>query len=383
MKKNIPIFTLAFFLLMGISLAHSDNNRVKGNEEKTLPGIEMDFGLELFAKKEFEKCPFRVGLAAFMIDLGVKASDKFWGFAALHFDSKNWHSFLNRSFEAKESDGDFGIELHLEELFVAWNPLKRLEIKAGRRYSRISRANSLHLSEFEFNTKPRVLTKFFGDNHGLAIDGICGQMDFEFGGATINILSEIGRNNREASGLIISNSIEAVFENKNSTLGLKGFTIFDKQQNENPWFSNNIPKEYHNQLNLTEGVNLNSFGLIINYSTKISKGLSLQISAEGLTRKLGNKNFYGGFGFTHFKFNNKFAGGIMLQDVNFPHFEYGSLNSIREKATTLGLSWYPDTNKRLNLEWSTFSNSPFYNNMVLMKYTLILGAEFGGRKTNY
>jgi len=371
--NNIYATILLSVLFINNSFGHGSHDHADKTKEKPSTAFEIEIGGEFFAKQAFEKKPFLTGLAAIMIDLDFQVSNRLSGFAAFHFDSGIWHSFINRSFIVDEEKDHTDIELHVEEFFVAWNPINFLELKAGRRYSRISRANYMHLADFEFNAKPRVFTTFFGDNHGLAIDGLSGEVKMESEKTSFSFLTEIGRNGDQSNNLIVTSTMEAGFESKNWNASIKGFSIFDHQQNDNPWFSKSISPERQNLLNLTEGLKMNALGASISLFTSVTKTLDINISTETFSRKLGNAKLFGGFGFARATFGKRFSLALMYQAVEIPTIENNSIASIREQSTTLGVSWFPTDRQRLNLEFSNFSNSPFYNNMVLLKYTFNIG----------
>lgn len=334
------------------------------------PELTFEIGAETFYHIDTQSGNMMGGLAAIMIDISGKVNDRFSFFGAFHFDSSPWYELLNTPlFERQEAAIAYDIDLEVEEFFLDWKPLPgRIELRAGRRFSRLSYANQLHLADFEFNMKPRIYTSYWGNNHGLALDGL--SLELAGGGERVNvsILAEAAKNNRASDHAIVTTVVDARYAKDFFDIGLRGFAYFDHQTERHP-FLIHLYDDDLGWVGLNSGMGLNAWGGGFKGLWGFDENRFVHLQAEWVYRKIGNDFLTGMYAFLQVDVSEKITAGVMYQNLEMPVFTEHGLHSETEKAYTAGLSYFPQTGHRLRIEYSNFSNSTFYNDMIVVKWT--------------
>lgn len=336
------------------------------------PSVGLDVGGELFYKYGLHSNRHFGGLAAIMIDVDYNISRNITGFGAFHFDSSPFYDFMNRSFQTEDSEHP-DIELHVEEFFVEWTPVTFFRLKAGRRYSRFSQVNQLHLADFQFSTKPRILTAYMGDNHGLALDGVSMQWLLHSGSSTFWWLTELEKTGFSGEDLSFTTVLNWRLAIGSSNLMVRTYGFFDHQQRpDNRLFNSFAPDEYA-LLPLDSVIGLNAWGGSVRFEALQSSGRPLILHAELMNRRVSDRYFTGGFAFVHYGFAERWIANMMYQQLDVPFIADSDLDFVTERSLTLGLSFIATPDQRIRLEYSYFHDSPFFDDMLLLKYTFQLG----------
>ncbi len=329
--------------------------------------IQLDLGGEFFAQQSLQNNESLIGLAAIMVDVDLYLNEKLTGFAAFHFDSSPWHSFLNRSYNYNETD-EYDISLHVEEFHMQWQATKIISLKVGRRYAGISAVNAMHLADFDFSTKPRIFTMYYGDNHGLAIDGLSLKLEQSFGNSNISLENEWGKNSIHRNTGQLSSTLRYQYENDKNIIDARIYGYFDYQNAPENKLLNLFDAADYYSLQPSNAFEMNAKGASLSYNYILSDQKNLLLHAELMTREIGKKSYMGGFAYLQAQFSEKWNASIMYQELKVPFFENSLLNAYTERITTLGISYEPNENQRIRLEYSNTNNNPFYDNMLLLKY---------------
>ncbi len=341
-----------------------------GDAGSNNPSIVIELGAETFMHHDFSANAMIGGLAAIMIDIDGHLNDSFSFFGAFHFDTSPWHDFLNEPFDHRQDAGfAYDVELEVEEFFVDWDILpEHLELRAGRRFSRFSYANQLHLADFQFNMKPRIFTSYWGNNHGLAIDGLSLSLSGEAGPAKAVFFAEAAKNGLASAHTMITTVLDTRFDLGGLDLGVRGFAYFDHQTENHPLLFG-IDETRFDLINLHSGLGLNAWGMGVSSLWDLHNGKALLLQSEWVNRKLGDDFLLGMYAFLQFDFSEKLSASAMYQQLEMPVLSNDRLITEKEQAYTLGVSWFPLPEHRLRLEYNHFNNSAFYNKMILLKYT--------------
>ena len=362
----------------------ADKEIVDDAEESRVPGgggegfnpfLEIELGGETYYKYSPEPGDGIGGLAAIMVDLDGQLSERLTFFGAFHFDSSVWHDFLNKPAFVRKENPDYDIELEVEEFFITWKPeAADLEFTAGRMFSVVSYANQLHLADFQFNMKPRIFTEYWGDNHGLALDGASVKWFHEGGRSRTAFLVEAAKNGYQSEYTVLTSTLDFAFDMGNLDMGLRGFGYFDHQGNDHPLL-NNISGSHvsvADAVELNNGLGMNAWGGGANLLWYTPGDRSVFFQTEWVNRKFANDELIGGYAFLILNHTNKISSSIMYQQLELPDFGSQLVDVTNEKVYTVGLSYIPIYNHRLRLEYNHFSDSSFYDNMLLAKWTFFL-----------
>lgn len=336
------------------------------------PSIGLEVGGELFYKYGLQSKDHLGGLAAIMVDVDFHISRSLTGFGAFHFDSSPWYDFMNRSFQTGDSDHP-DIELHVEEFFAEWAPVEFFRLKAGRRYSRFSQVNQLHLADFQFATKPRILTAYMGDNHGLALDGVSMQWLINSGGSTFWWLTELEKTGLAGEDLSFTTVLNWTLDLGSSDLSIRTYGFFDHQQREDNRLYNSFAPDEYALLPLDSDIGLNAWGGSVRYEASRSSRRPLMLHAELMNRRISDRYFTGGFAFVHYGFAQRWIANMMYQQLDLPFIADDALDFVTERSVTIGIAFMATPDQRIRLEYSYYDGSPFYNDMLLLKYTFQLG----------
>lgn len=350
--------------LVGDSFYVDEDERIT----RTDPSFLIEVGAESFLYSGQRSSEVTGGLAAIMIDLDGRLSDRFSFFGAFHFDTSPWHAFLNQPMhERKDASFAYDIDLEVEEFFLTWLVVPgRLALSMGRRFSRVSHVNQLHLADFQFNTKPRVYTEYWGNNHGLALDGIGLTWLHETDRFAGSLTLEAAKNGHLSEQTTATAILDAQYDLGPMVLGIRGFSYFDYETEDHPLF-------HHFQdddllLNDTR-IGMNAAGGSLFMSMPLINNRSLLFQSKVLNRKMAGHNFLGMYGFLILSFSESIAGSIMFQQLELPAFHDSIQGHYHERGITLGLSYFPVPEHRIRLEFSKFENSSFYTDMLLLKWT--------------
>ena len=341
------------------------------------PAFIVELGGESFYSLDLPAGKGMGGLAAIMIDVDVRISQRFWVFGAFHFDSSVWYDYMNRPAFLREEEGfAYDVELEVEEFFATWSPVPdRISFSAGRMFSVVSYANQLHLADFQFNMKPRIFTDYFGSNHGLAVDGMAARFCREGRVARTSLFVEAAKNGFEGEDLVLTTTLDAAFDMGSLRFGLRGFQYFDHQGGDHPLFIY-LPQADTFQPSYREGLRMNALGGGINLWWDLPWTESLFIQAEGVSRKLGGESLHGAYAFAILAHSPKLESSFMFQQLDIPVWSgdegMADFGTHRERAYTAGLSYYPAEIHRLRVEYSRHTNSPFYDRMILAKWTFFI-----------
>ncbi len=337
------------------------------------PALELKIGGEGFYSMDPTTGNGFGGIAAIMVDIDASIHEHLVFFGAFHFDSALWDDFLNMPHLQREGLlPAYRIDLTVEEFFLTWTPMGEiLEIMAGRRFSGISYANRLHLADFRFNMKPRIFTSYWGDNHGLALDGISLKLSPALGGFSSSFMIEAAKSAYGGDRAVISSVIDVGFTAGGLDVGLKGFGYFDHQTFCHP-FLNYCNEENFSQLNLNEGFSLNAFGGGANLMWKTAGKRSVFFQAEWAGRRIMSSFLYGGYALVELVHSEKISSSLMVQQLEMPEFAAEELKGVIERSYTFGVSYFPQERHRLRLEYHHSDNSIYYRNMLLCKYTFFL-----------
>jgi len=336
------------------------------------PFLEVELGGETYYKYSHESGDGIGGLAAIMVDLDGQLSDRLTFFGALHFDSSVWHDYLNQPARIRKENPDYDIELEVEEFFITWKPeFASMEFTAGRMFSVVSYANQLHLADFQFNMKPRIFTEYWGDNHGLAMDGASLKWFRDAGRTRTALLFEAAKTGYDSEHTVFTSTVDFAFDMGNFDMGVRGFGYFDHQENDHPLIKYMPANGLWNET-LNEGMGLNAWGGGVNALWDTPGERTVFFQTEWVNRKISDDNLFGGYAFLILDHNDKFSSSIMYQQLELPDFENPVKGFKKEKVYTIGFSYFPIYNHRLRLEYNHFSNSDFYDNMVLAKWTFFI-----------
>ncbi len=351
----------------------SEGDRDRSSE--SYPFLIMEMGGETYSKYSPEAGDGIGGLAGIMVDLDGNLSEQMTFFGALHFDSSLWHDFLNKPAYIRKENSNNEIGMEVEEFFITWKPdIANLEFTAGRMFSVISYANQLHMSDFQFNMKPRIFTEYWGDNHGLALDGGSIKWQYDAGRTRTAFLVEAARNGYQSEHTMLTSTVDFAFDMGNVDMGLRGFGYFDHQANDHPFF-NNIPASdapFVDAVELNDGLGMNAWGGGANFLWDRPGDRSVFFQTEWVNRKFANDNFFGGYAFLVLNHTDKISSSIMYQQLELPDFESGAINVTEEQVYTVGLTYLPVYNHRLRLEYNHFTDNSFYDNMLLAKWTFFI-----------
>ncbi len=346
-----------------------------GSGEADNPFLIIELGGETYYKYSPEPGDGIGGLAAIMVDLDGQLSERLTFFGAFHFDSAVWHDFLNKPAFVRKADPDYDIELEVEEFFITWKPeATNLEFTAGRMFSVVSYANQLHLADFQFNMKPRIFTEYWGDNHGLALDGGSVKWFHDTGRSRTALLVEAAKNGYQSSHTVLTTTLDFAFNVGDFDMGIRGFGYFDHQENDHP-FLKYVPSSHvsvADAVELNNGLGMNAWGGGANLLWYTPGDRSVFFQTEWVNRKLANESFFGGYAFLILNHTNKISSSIMYQQLELPDFGSQMVDDTNERVYTVGLSYIPIYNHRLRLEYNHFSESSFYDNMLLAKWTFFL-----------
>jgi hypothetical protein len=333
------------------------------------PAFAIEVGAESFFHHDFRSNETLGGLAAIMIDMDARISQRFSFFGAFHFDTSPWYDFMNQPFiERQDAYFAYDIDLHVEEFYLTWAVVpERFELSAGRRFSMISYANQLHLADFQFNTKPRIFTEYWGDNHGMALDGIGLKWTVGHDNFSTSFLFEAAKNGYSADHTIAIGIVDARLELSALELGIRGFTYFDHQTENHPLF-HYVPGQTEWFL-MDDGFSMNATGGGLNAYLPLNNNRSLLFQSEILNRKMAADNYFGMYGFLIFNYSTSIAGSVMYQQLDIPLLTEGFSDRTREHSVTLGVSYFPAPDHRVRIEYGHFSNSNFYRSMLLAKWT--------------
>jgi len=333
--------------------------------------LDVDVGAELFAKYAFPDGGTMAGIGAIMVDADLRISPSVTGFGAFRFDGRSWYNYLNRG-----RLGDYKQEaeyaFHVEEFFVLWQPIPLLEIKAGRRYSRISPANQLHLADFEFNAKPRIFTAYMGENYGLGVDGISMQWNLEREKNHLYWLTEASKNSMNQRDLMITSSLGYIRKGLQHTISLRGFIIADHES----WRGHRLlgaihPLDYA-KLYLIDEMDINTWGTSLVVDRALGNGRSLRLQGEYISQQIGGNWFRGGYAFLHYHFRPKWQVNLMYQALEVPelHPKYLLFTHNNEQIITAGFAWLPNQDQRIRIEYTPYFNLDYY--VLLFKYTFMV-----------
>ncbi|ASB49775.1 hypothetical protein CDL62_11825 [Alkalitalea saponilacus] len=336
----------------------------------TKPDIDLEIGGEIFAKQTTESGNYMLGLAAIMVDVDVIFNDKISLFGAFHFDSSPWHDLLNETRQTRMgTPSPYDIELEVEEFYLTWNTTGFLTITAGRWFSRISPVNQLHLADFQFNMKPRIFTSYWGNNHGMAIDGIGTKLYYNNSNSEMALKTELAKNGIEKENTLLTNTLSYTYHNETTTINPRIFGYWEHQSNLHPFFALEEEENFNNQ-ELQTGHKINGWGGNLTIEQTMRNDQSLLFTAEWMNRKFGNRSYPGGYAFLVYSPTDKWNASIMYQQLKLPLLEPG-IGSMSEKSITTGVSWFPYQNHRLRLEYQHYGEKIYHENMLLLKYTFI------------
>ena len=341
--------------------------------DKGTPTTNLEVGAEFFGHYNTQANEGMGGLAAIMIDLDVKLNERFSLFGAFHFDSSPWHDFLNETLEQRQHTPlAYDIKLEVEEFFADWIIIpERLKIRAGRRFSRYSYANQLHLADFEFNMKPRIYTSYWGNNHGMAIDGLSLKVKGSSGIANAALFMEAAKNGVASEQTLFTTVLDTHFDFRYFDLGVRGFTYFDHQNETHPLFIY-LDETQTSLIPLNDQLGLNAWGGSTQWFFDLSDKKSLLLQAEWINRRMGDDFYPGMYAFVQLVHSERFLTSVMYQQLDIPVIKNNQITSQTEQVYTFGISYFPIEWHRLRLEYSHFSNSLHHRNMILLKYTFIV-----------
>ncbi len=373
MNISIPVakkYFFLFYLLTCFSLLEVSGQEA-GERDGDNPEFHIELGAETFYGFDQGAGSGLGGLAAIMIDMEGSIHERVSVFSAFHFDSSVWHDFMNKV-EGDRQDLAFGydIELEVEEFFITWEAIPgALDITAGRMFSVLSYANQLHLADFQFNMKPRIFTDYWGDNHGFALDGLSAKLYYQHGRLDASLITEAAKNGYESESLSATGVLDAAINLNGLNLGLRGFGYMDHQHDDHPFlyrFSHFGDVDYA----FKEGLQLNAYGGGVNALWDTSPFFnSVFLQAEGVQRAFGDDTYAGGYAFVIFSHSERLETSFMYQQLEVPAWDNATILRDTEKAYIAGLSFFPWYNHRIRLEYHTYDNSMFYDNMLLLKYT--------------
>ena len=380
-KRNQYLLVIAFQFVFSISPAFAatdtkepeaavNNPAVGGVTERFNPVFEIELGGESFYAFDLAEKQGIAGLSAIMVDIDGHISNRLRLFAAFHFDSSVWYDFLNMPLVNRQHDGsEYDLELEVEEFFLTYHtPLMNMEISVGRMFSVISYANQLHLADFQFNIKPRIFTEYWGNNHGLAMDGGSVKWTGNVGPLQPSLVAEVAKNRYESEALVFTTVLDLSWSRNMLYLGLRGFGYFDHDNPNHPmlhW----LPANAGQLLQDKNQMGLNGLGVGFNALYNLGSERNVFFQSEWVNRSLSGQNYRGGYAFILWPLGDDFEGSFMVQQLERPLITDQNFVSVDEKAYTFGLSWFPLINHRLRLEYSVFDNSHFYNNMLTAKWT--------------
>ncbi len=374
------IFVISFFVLGSAPSAKTvAANSMVGMQEDSIqsheftPAFELKIGGEGFYSIEPATGNGFGGIAAIMVDMDASIHEHLDFFAAFHFDSALWDDFLNKPRLQREGlPPEHRIDLTVEEFFLSWIPMGEiLEIMAGRRFSGFSYANRLHLADFQFNMKPRIFTTYWGDNHGLALDGISLRVTLPNDGFSTSFMVEAAKSAYGGDQTVMTSVLDAGFSAGNLDIGLRGFGYFDHQTFCHPLL-NYCNEDISSQLTLDEGFALNAFGGGTNLLWKTGGRKSVFFQAEWIGRRIMSNFLYGGYAFAKLVHSEKVSSSFMVQQLEMPDFLGEEPNGRIERSYNPGISYFPMEKHRFRLEYHYSDNSIYYRNMLLFKYTFFL-----------
>ncbi len=374
-------FVLAPKVALGFSTDEKEPDKAASvdvpDKEGANPGnpswFELEIGGETFYTFSPESNKGIGGLAAIMVDMDVQIGERLFLFGAFHFDSSIWHDYLNKPSLLREAQPDYDIELEVEEFFITWSPaMIPLEITAGRMFSVVSYANQLHLADFQFNMKPRIFTAYWGDNHGVALDGASVKWYRETDRNRVAFLAEAAKNGYDDEYRVFTTTLDMALNIGSIDWGLRGFGYFDHQANDHP-FLKQLGGDNAFAPELEEGMGLNAWGGGTNILWKTPGNRSLFFQTEWVNRKINDHFLTGGYAFVVLEHSDKFSSSLMYQQLEIPDFQTGGgMDIVNERAYTVGLSYFPVYDHRLRIEYNHFSNSSFYDSMLLAKWTFFI-----------
>ena len=382
MKKTFPIrgffrgLLAAAVFLISPYVTGSQPLQVQQNplgtlipQDETLPSFFVEMGGESFYKYGLDSKKGILGLSAIMIDAGGNISPRLSFFSAFHFDSSPWQDLINHPMGERESEPQ--LELAVEEFFMNWLAIPEiLTVSAGRRFSRISYANQLHLSDFQFNMKPRVFTEYFGENHGLALDGIRLKYHPQIGAVQASLQGEAAKGGYASEQLVLTAILDLGWQRGSFDFGWRAFGYFDHQENNHPLMKY-LPADKDLSF-LQQGLDLNAWGAGLNIVWAPMEAPRAFFQAEWFNRSFSDQNLKGGYAMAEWVHSPMISSIYMVQQLQIPDFSPTQMNTLTEKALTLGISVKPIESHRINFEYSQFSNSSFYNKMLLAKWSFMV-----------
>ncbi len=378
--RAIAALVLFLFPARGNAAAHAavfdDDPGASANPADTLnmSYLQIDLGGESFVAHDPAYGKSTAGLTAIMLDVDARINRRFSLFAAFHFDSEVWHGLINlpRAMRTDEARGP-GLDLEVEEFFVSWSPLfPHLELTAGRMFSVSGYANQLHLADFHFNMKPRIFSAYWGDNHGLSLDGLSLKLSGRRGRAHAAFFVEAARNDQAREHSMLLTVADLRFGLEGFDLGFRGFAYADFHSFDHPLY------QYAPEASLPlPGLGGGDFGLHalgggMNAMWPMGAGKNLFFQAEWMQRNAPGESFGGGYAFVVLDHSERFSSSLMLQQLEVAAFSRGQWQKQSEKALTLGLSYYPVPYQRFRLEYARFSQSLYYDRLLLLKWTFFI-----------
>lgn len=368
------IFPLCLFYSSLVFSFHFDEES-SGDAKWDNPGTYViEIGGEIFSAFDAVDNHWMGGLAAIMVDVDVRVNNRLSLFGAFHFDSDVWHDFMNKpAFQRQEEGFAYDIELEVEEFFITWLAFPgKMELTAGRMFSVISYANQLHLADFQFNMKPRIFTDYFGSNHGLALDGFSSKFYTSNDLLTASVFVEAAKNGFDRDLLVLTGTTDLIVRMDDVSYGFRAFGYFDHQRSDHPAFMYIPSSELPFMVDLKDGFGLNAWGAGIHLLWEMQTHSSIFFQSEFVSRSLGEEFLRGGYAFLIFSHTPKLSSSFMFQQLEIPLFREKGWSTATETAYTFGLSYFPFEGNRLRIEYSRFHDSPFYNHMLLAKWTFFL-----------
>ncbi len=376
-RSPICIFFWMLIFVVTPSLASSNEGPDQQltqaeSQEGGNPIFQFEVGGESFLKYGREAGSPMGGLSAIMVDMEGRMNSRFSFFGAFHFDSSVWHDFLNLpKEERRQGNGNPEVGLEVEEFFVTLHG-KHFELTAGRMFSVLGYANQLHLADFQFITKPRMFTEYWGDNHGYSFDGVGLKWMTQWGGSRVSLFLEAAKNGIADENLMM-NVVADFGQNVGElALGFRAFSHMNHQSDQDPLW-HRAPLDYQTlYVPSAPTLTSNAFGASMNAFYQLGGQRSVFLQSEWMQRKMGDHGFSGGYAFLIFEHNARLSSSVMAQQLQIPCFTEDGMNTVDEKALTFGLSYFPLNNHRFRLEYSRHSNSDFYDNMFVAKWTFYL-----------
>ncbi|MFO7978107.1 MAG: hypothetical protein R6U64_05555 [Bacteroidales bacterium] len=339
---------------------------------KSSRGLFLELNAETFLKQGVSSGRNYMGLAAIMLEVEGSLHRKFSFSGALGFDSSLWQDFLNTPAALRyQPTSQTELTPAVEEFLISWiaDP-DHFSVSAGRMLSGINYAGNHRSADSYFNYNPRIFTEYWGDNGGLALDGIRGQWQQQTDEFTGSLTVEAAKNGYHSEQFILTTIIDLNLQAESLEIGTRWFGYFDHQEHEHPFLKWNTTD--HSGTFVCEGFGFNAWGAAINASWRKEASEKAILQLQLMNRKLGDSFVRGGYASLVYNLTPRLSNTLMLQHLERPVFQEASLKVKEERGITLGMAYMPLPGHRLCLEYNYFANSSFYADMIVAKWSFLV-----------